>query len=306
MSEELRLLARAISLRPVVTFADKPKLLVKWSTNPRWQGKLPKDDGHKAGDGWTNLETTLEDFFTLVSMDGRAIAPELIQDGTRSQKTFASHQIVLVDIDSGMTIEDLLQDEFYQQYAAGYYTTPSHSDALHKFRIIFILDDAMTDAAKLRHLYTGLIRMFGGDQACKDSSRLFYGTINAQRKSFNSSKRLSIDVVETIVEEAQQEEEEHYDRVAQQNYEPPTDEEKRLVLEELKKCYLGEYQTWFRLGCALKNSGYSVQDFIEVSLSATRSKTASKCKSTWNSIKAHNKPATFATLMWFIKENKNG
>lgn len=319
-NQALRLLARQASLRSTVSTVKKPSLLIRCSTRPGVMGKLPADQTHRLGKGWTNIELEIEDLFKLLSTDGYPLGPSLIEEGnsngTRESKTFASHQVVLVDIDEGLRVEEVLVDEFYRSYAAGYYITPTYSEKLHKFRIIFILEEPITNADEMRNLYIGLIRIFGGDEACIDASRLFYGTKNAARKEFNIAKRLPTDIVSFIIDEAKQKEEQQFQHVTQQNYEPPDDIEKREMIEKLKQIFLGDHTLWFRVGAGMKHSGYSLQDFIEVSVGhLMREKSQNDCKRMWNDIKSTSKPITFGSLVYMVRErlgqdawkgNKNG
>lgn len=96
--------------------------------------------------------------------------------GSRKNANWVSQQVFAVDIDDGMTPEDahIKAKEFGLAIAWGY-TSFSDSPVKRKFRLLFLLEQAVTDP-KLAKAYTeALIRLFGGDGACKDLARLFYG-----------------------------------------------------------------------------------------------------------------------------------
>jgi hypothetical protein len=148
-------------------------------------GKLQLWIGDKRinlGYGWITAELPFEDIYEMLSVGGYAFAPAINSDH-RIEQNFISHELALVDIDGGMTLDELQQFPFYQLYGSGYYTTPSHTAEQHKFRILYRLPCAITDAETMRVIYEGLLAVHGfADIACKDPVRLFFGTINARHR----------------------------------------------------------------------------------------------------------------------------
>jgi hypothetical protein len=185
--------------------------LIKFSTNPHWQGKPEKritekgiklfynDQQVNPGYKWLNQEATPEDLFGLLSEYGYPLAPTLKSDH-RIEHNFVSHSVALVDIDDGMTIEQLGQNQFYLDNGYGYYSTPSHKEDDHRFRIVFVLENDITTPLDMCCLYTGLMQTFGeADTSCQDAARLFFGTINATRTGRNN-KLLTQSVVDKLIE----------------------------------------------------------------------------------------------------------
>jgi hypothetical protein len=84
-----------------------------------------------------------------------------------------------VDVDSGLRLETALADDFIQQYGGFVYTTVSHTADDHRFRIVFALEQPITDRDQMKHVLTGLIARLGGDRACTDACRMFYGNTTA-------------------------------------------------------------------------------------------------------------------------------
>ena len=117
------------------------------------------------GWGWINFDADWDTVFKLITVDGRATSAEL-SSNNRREDTFVSRELIMIDIDSGMTIEQLLEDDFYNRYGAGFYTTPSHQDHAHRFRIMFRLEVPITDAQKLSKLNRMLLRVFDCMCAC--------------------------------------------------------------------------------------------------------------------------------------------
>lgn len=290
---------------------------IQFSSNPQWKGKTVKTErngkvfqmhGDKIvslGKRWVNMEMTPAEMFDAVAVEGFSIGPALLHDddGTRSERTFASHQVAFVDIDQGFTIEQMVMNTVYQKYAAGFYTTPSHKPEHHKFRIIFLLDTPIVKVDDMRKLYTGLINLFGGDEACKDGSRLFFGTVDADLRDFDESKVLPDNLVRTIINEITETELTEMESQSQIDYTPPSDSAKAAMLSLLKRCYCGNYDIWFSLAAAMKDSGYTLQDFIEVSVGhLMKQKTKADCNNVWKGISGTSpKPAHFGTLVWFVR-----
>jgi len=142
------------------------------------RGYFVKNKQINLGYGWTNIECDFDDIFELITTDGYATSAELNSDN-RKEEYFLSRQIFMVDIDDGMTIQELLNDEFYNAFGAGFYTTARHTDEHHRFRIIFITEEPITDVTNVKKITRGLLTMFkSADISCKDATRLYYGVEN--------------------------------------------------------------------------------------------------------------------------------
>jgi hypothetical protein len=146
------------------------------------------------GYGWMNIEADWDDVFELITTDGYATSSELSCDN-RKDENYVSRQLIMVDIDEGMTIPELLSNEFYNEYGAGFYTTARHTDEKHRFRIMFVTQEPVTDNLIMKKLIRGLLVVFqSGDISCKDASRLYYGVPNCTIKE-NQGKILSRDMM---------------------------------------------------------------------------------------------------------------
>lgn len=99
--------------------------------------------------------------------------------GKRSSANFTSSSVLAVDVDAGLRLEDALADPFIVRYGGFVYTTVSHTTDNHRFRIVFELEEPITDRDCMEHALTGLTARLGGDQACTDACRIYYGNSNA-------------------------------------------------------------------------------------------------------------------------------
>lgn len=100
--------------------------------------------------------------------------------GKRKQANFAAAGFLAVDIDRGLKKEAAAADAFFQSFASFLYTTPSHTEDAHRFRIVFELEEPIDKAEQMRHALTGLVLRFGADAACTDACRIFFGSSKAE------------------------------------------------------------------------------------------------------------------------------
>ncbi|VVE56033.1 hypothetical protein PCO31111_05086 [Pandoraea communis] len=123
-------------------------------------------------------------------------------DGARDSDNFLQADYLMVDIDfeselTSLTIQSALESEFVKNFAGLVYTTASHTDEQHHFRLIFPLENPITDAGTLKLATSGLIRKFGGDRACTDAARVSFGNTNAQ--TWIIGNHLPSDEVKTLL-----------------------------------------------------------------------------------------------------------
>ena len=115
----------------------------------------------------------------------------------RKSGNFVCSDVIAVDIDSGLRLDEAMSDPFVQQYASIIYTTESHTEEAHRFRIIFCLDKTITTAADMKLAYTGVTRKFGGDASCTDACRQFYGSTRPNTQLLGHT--IPFDVLEQII-----------------------------------------------------------------------------------------------------------
>lgn len=184
---------------------------VRISTNFNWEGKPIEVETKTTQDGkpykiydfilngkqhrdslnlskkWINCEVTLKEMFNLVR-EGHPISTQLLtKEGQffldspvayRNAKNFVRSSVVMVDVDYGPRIEEVQAHNFYKQYGTGIYTSASHTEEKHRFRVVFRLETDVEDGEHMRFLQIALIEIFNGDPKCKDRTRLFYGAVN--------------------------------------------------------------------------------------------------------------------------------
>jgi hypothetical protein len=95
----------------------------------------------------------------------------------RANANFELAMHLAADFDTLSSIQEVLNHPVVQQYAAVVYHTPSSTDEKPRLRVIFLLDDEITDGAIYRDVILAMMWKFDGtpDPSCKDYCRLFYG-----------------------------------------------------------------------------------------------------------------------------------
>lgn len=109
---------------------------------------------------------------------GKTFVPSFLNkkiDGEvkRRMESWTSQQIIALDFDEGMRIEEALEE--FKDSAMFIYTTFSHTEEQHRFRVVFGLDQEVFDY----HIISNILKQFEEryqiDGHCKDGVRLFYG-----------------------------------------------------------------------------------------------------------------------------------
>ena len=237
-------------------------------------------DGHKVSlaYGWQTVELSYEEVFELLVADGWAVAPAL-KANPRNTENFESADLILIDCDTGGSISELLNNPFYQQFGAGFYTTPSHTVDAPRYRILHRLQTRIVDAERMALAVEGLMHVYGNaDAACKDASRLFYGSAAAAHCDFKD-ETLPDWVVDELVASAA----DRRPKIELVDYTPPSDEEKRQVIALLTNMPVLDYARWRNIGWGLKAGGFSEDDFVTATSGMMREKSAADARAVWRS-----------------------
>lgn len=153
----------------------------KIAINRKATGKLPEGDP-----GWA----TFNDDFENVEREVIELANDIYlghayttwMSGRRSLENFILAQHFAIDMDSDderSHMDTLLQHDLVQMYASLIHTTPSHTPQTPRARIIFLLDEPITDPGGYQAAAKFLAAQFdGADPVCTDASRFFYGSFD--------------------------------------------------------------------------------------------------------------------------------
>jgi hypothetical protein len=168
------------------------------SINKSLIGKVPEDIG-KFNDNFENVDLDVHQLAAVIDK-GYAICAQ--HEGARKGSNVTGTGFLAVDIDEGLTIEAAEADPYFRAYASILYTTASHTPESPRFRIVFELESALTDSTNIRHALTGLVAKFGGDRACTDACRLFFGNPGCNPRIYGN--KLPPVEVERLIERAQE------------------------------------------------------------------------------------------------------
>jgi hypothetical protein len=99
------------------------------------------------------------------------------QGGVRANKYWASQQVFALDFDSGITPDKVLaRCEEYRIFPAFMYSSFSDTKEARKFRVVFVLPIAITNAQIRDIVQRGFLKVFPeADQSCKEAARMYYG-----------------------------------------------------------------------------------------------------------------------------------
>ncbi|QNB10293.1 hypothetical protein G5S35_01085 [Paraburkholderia tropica] len=151
--------------------ADK----VKTAVNPHFVNKIEDKNSPLwkfAATGYENVELTPEELAEFINKGYSFCAQHKKH---RSEKHFIGTNLLAVDVDDGR-LDDAQNNPFIQQNALLIYTTPGHTEKENRFRVVFKLRRMICDATEMRAAYIGAARILGGDLACQDACRLFFGS----------------------------------------------------------------------------------------------------------------------------------
>jgi len=253
------------------------------------------------GYGWVNIEADWPDVFHLITQDGIATSAELRSDH-RSEADFVSRELIMVDVDSGMTIPELLADPFYNAWGAGFYTTPSHTWENHRFRIMFRTETPLTDVTRVRRLNSALLKVYdAADISCKDATRIFYGSPKSAASECRDQV-LTDDMVDTLISMIDQFAAERLAAEPEQEYKELSDASRKRIIELLRQSYVGEYPIWRNIGWGLKAGGFSLADFQHATSGMMNQKTPADAKKIWNAASGGSGDrCTMGTVIHFLK-----
>jgi hypothetical protein len=214
---------------------------MKLSVNPQIISKIDKDllRDIESRPAWQTVDVTPEEAFELIAGVGVASTCEL-RNHVRRESNYASRQLFMIDVDDGMTIQDLLANDFYNTYGAGFYATSSFTPELHKFRIMFVTESVIDSNRLSRLIIQGLRLIYPeSDGACVDPARLFYGNAGCVLKEF-TGRILPDDVVAALVTQIlEAREQQEFATVGRplEDFKEKTAQEIIVLLQELKKWY---------------------------------------------------------------------
>lgn len=102
-----------------------------------------------------------------------------VKGNRRNMNDWTHSDLIVIDIDGGMTIDEVLANP-HTKKASIIYTTPSHTQDNHRLRIIFSLKGRIYDKDEYKDVYQYIANIYRADLNTKDPARLFFGNTNAE------------------------------------------------------------------------------------------------------------------------------
>ncbi|MBG1270809.1 PriCT-2 domain-containing protein [Nostoc sp. WHI] len=189
-------------------------------TNKDWDFK-------KLAGNFVDVEGTLADVQQHIKA-GHAICAGLLDGKWRSKANIIGSHWLLLDIDNSniardaydkpikdengnyikvydhqLTIKEALAHPFIKKHCALMYTTASHKQDWHKFRLIFLLPEYVQGADTVEACTRFLMQQLPHDPACKDASRVFYGSTEAEFPLVNPEATLPAEWISEAIAIAQ-------------------------------------------------------------------------------------------------------
>lgn len=112
---------------------------------------------------------------------GFGIMPGIMQsDGKFKSKSenWIYSDLLFIDVDGSLSIDEALRIPETQS-ALFIYTTPSHSDEKHRFRIVFAFPGRVRDSTEYYRVFDYYTKLYRADKKCRNLNRFFYGNDNA-------------------------------------------------------------------------------------------------------------------------------
>lgn len=168
---------------------------VCFSYNENIINKNERNDTLALAHGWKCVTGRIED---LISAIRSGIAYSAwFKDDHRSNKNFIGTNIISIDIDGTNTIDSVINHEFAQKHLTAFYTTCSHSDNEHRFRLIFKIQKFIDSPDEYRLLVRTLQLMFSGDSSATDPARIFFGNNNARTEIW--PRQITLDAIDYLI-----------------------------------------------------------------------------------------------------------
>ena len=149
-------------------------------------------------------DITIEELLTGIKK-GYTIVPGVTIGGAKNEN-WKQQELVLIDIDNDNENNIITPEQAISMLkeknieAFGYYNTFSNTTEKPKFRIMLRLNEPIYDSGKMLFVINTLNNFLGGDKACKNLARLFFGTNGDKQKVvlLNSEATITFDNIVSL------------------------------------------------------------------------------------------------------------
>ena len=143
------------------------------------------------------VEVTVKELIEAIQ-EGKAVSPAVMK-GTKA-KDFVEQQVFPIDIDNNITEKPILQVEEALSICkknhlplAFYYFSYSNKKEIPKYRLVFVMNEVITDSILRDTIMRRLVELFEqADTSCTNADRVFFGT-NKEAIIKISEDRITVD-----------------------------------------------------------------------------------------------------------------
>lgn len=224
----------------------------------------------KAGTpGWENAQLTARELLDHI-LQGFAFSQGVIKEGHNGEKPTKDDieyaHLLPIDIDNDikdpvvgirkrteqeryLSFDVVINNPWIKQHCLFVYTTASHTEEHHKFRMVFLLPEPIFDMLDYTNTAKAFINRAGGDLSCSNIDRLFYGNQNAKHAFFGGT--LTHEDLIQVIDGPKKEQEavkEYKDSGLNGSMSPD-------LIAEMLRCIpvKQDYDTWFKIVSAVGN-----------------------------------------------------
>lgn len=119
-------------------------------------------------------------------------------DFDNCEKDKVTGEYIKNDPDSYFSFTDIKEHLFIKENASFMYHSFSHTEDIHRFRVVFFADKPLTTTEDVRAVYCYLHSIFPtADTKCKDPSRFFYGGTDGLEINYNNVLTITDTILST-------------------------------------------------------------------------------------------------------------
>ena len=233
---------------------------------------------------WADFRDDFSKHNVVDDKDSFMFCPWIFVDSTGPRRTTncLGTDLLCFDFDdgSGWTIDDA--KIVFKKYEYFGYTSYNHQkNGNDRFRLVFPLGQVIA-AGEIATRRKAIYRKYDGvDESCLSRTRAFYIPLCPKERQQLAFTWENHGELFSVFEFAQTRE----PAFTETQHALLDDSKRQWILEHLKLCYLGHEPRWRNIGLAMCNEGFSVEDFVYVSVAGLmREKSEVDCQRKWGQI----------------------
>ncbi len=98
----------------------------------------------------------------------------------RKSENFGLSNLIVIDVDKGMTLNEALNSQVFNEQASLIYTTCTHTDTANKFRVVVAIKNTFIEDPNIyKQVHNKYLNLLKGDKQTSDCCRMYFGNTNA-------------------------------------------------------------------------------------------------------------------------------